>query len=362
MSMVRIISLDGGGQLELTSSLLLQEIEAARPGFLARTQILAGTSAGAMAALVLASRDDPAELLPKLSDLWDQFGSLSTNSLLGTLLAVVGLGPVYTPAGIERYLSQPELLGTKLLGDLKKLVVVPTFQLDGIDPETGDRTWKAKVYQNFNVDDPDLKERAVSVCMRSGAAPVFFPIADNNFVDGGAVANNPAMLALSQVLRERAKDLRTSDPRLGEYLGEVRLLSIGVGKKRQTVKTLNPYWGFINWMLDPFNPLLLIDVFTSGSNNAIRFECERLLGSGFFRLNPFYDASTKYDVVNTSLIRKSVAAPSTQALIKAAIAWLDESGWMEDDEPPKAPKIKSVGRNRPTKPRARPTKRASQPR
>ena len=65
----RILSLDGGGQLEMTSTLLIMEIEKRRPGFLARTDMIAGTSAGAMVALILATQDNPASLLPKTEEL-----------------------------------------------------------------------------------------------------------------------------------------------------------------------------------------------------------------------------------------------------------------------------------------------------
>ena len=47
--MYNILTLDGGGQLELTSTLMLEEIEMRRPGFLKKTDIIAGTSAGANA-------------------------------------------------------------------------------------------------------------------------------------------------------------------------------------------------------------------------------------------------------------------------------------------------------------------------
>jgi hypothetical protein len=40
--MYNILTLDGGGQLELTSTLMLEEIEMRRPGFLKKTDIIAG--------------------------------------------------------------------------------------------------------------------------------------------------------------------------------------------------------------------------------------------------------------------------------------------------------------------------------
>src|SRR5260370_4178683 len=84
----RVLSLDGGGQLEMTSTLLMSEIEKQRPGFLARTDMIAGTSAGAMVALILATQDDPAHLLPQAEMLWEKFFELSMNSLAGALLGL----------------------------------------------------------------------------------------------------------------------------------------------------------------------------------------------------------------------------------------------------------------------------------
>jgi uncharacterized protein len=365
MPLTRIVSLDGGGQLELTSSLLLAEIEKRRPGFLARTQVFAGTSAGAMAALVLASRDDPSDKLAALSKLWEQFDDLTANSPLGTLLSLFGLGPVMTPDGLRSYLSSAELLGDKRLGDLRKLVVVPSFQLNSVDRRTGSPTWRAKIFDNFGTraENPDHEEDAVSVCLRSGAAPVFFPIADNNFIDGGAVANNPAVIAVAKVLY--AGEHGRGPGHSSERLADMRVLSVGVGKQREFVSGVNPNWGYLNWMFNPTDPLLLVEAFSNGSNMAIDFECQQLLGGGFHRLNPFYATGPGNPrIVNTDLIKKSVASPATQTLVEETLAWLDRSSWMEDDPPVRPAKTarkartKVTVKTRQTRQKAGPVKRA----
>jgi patatin-like phospholipase/acyl hydrolase len=81
----------------------------------------------------------------------------------------------------------------------------------------------------------DARERVSEVILRSTAAPTYFPIVENRYIDGGVSMNNPSMAALSFALNGhfsesvqyggmdgRAKGLaRRSD--------EIGLLSIGTG-------------------------------------------------------------------------------------------------------------------------------------
>lgn len=340
----RILSLDGGGQLEMTSTLLLMEIEKRRPGFLARTDMIAGTSAGAMVALILATQHDPASLLPKTEELWERFFQLSMNSLAGTALALFGWGALFSSQGLEQYLSQPDLLGSKTLGELHKKVIITSFDLEGIDRTTGAKTWKPKVYDNYGKNNPDLLERAVDVALRSGAAPIAFPIADG-FVDGGVFANHPAMVAISKVfhdwrvnpvdgvpLPDHDHDEPGEDP-VQQNLDDLRVLSIGVGENNNYVPVMDANWGYFQWLLNPFKPLLVINALLRGGSQAVDFQCDNLLPDrGYHRLNPYFVRNSPIPfMVNTREIRKTVQSPQTQKMIDDAVKWLDDFGWFETD-------------------------------
>lgn len=343
----RILSLDGGGQLEMTSTLLLTEIEKRRPGFLARTDMIAGTSAGAMVGLMLATQDDPAYLLPQAEELWEKFYLLSMNSVAGTVLSIFGLGAFFSNQGLHKYLSQPGLLGDKTLGELRKKVIITSFDLEGFDYSTGAKTWKPKVYDNYGHNNPDLMEKAVDVALRSGASPIFFPILDG-FIDGGVFANHPAMVAISKVFHDWRQGYHEHDEEgvplpeatpgpqddpVQDYMDDLKVLSIGVGENNNYVPVKDANWGYFNWILNPFNPLLVVNALLRGGTKAVDFQCHNLLPHGsYFRLNPYYSRNAPIPfVVNTADIRRTVQSPETQAMVDKTVEWLDKCGWMDKD-------------------------------
>jgi uncharacterized protein len=340
LPMCRVLSLDGGGQLEMTSALLLQEIEMRRPGFLKCTDVFAGTSAGAFVSLILATRDDPAPLLPETETLWEKFLELSMNGPFGTMLGIVGLGAIFTNTRLREYLGQERLLGDKTLADLRKRVVVPCFRLDHTNKLTGDRTWRPKVYHNFGrAENPDFGERAVDVALRSGAAPIMFPVVDG-FVDGGLVANHPALVAISAILNDwmvgnegatAGLDHAQAWKSKQQVAESLRVLSIGVGEDQRYVPIQDANWGWFNWVLNPFNPLLAIDAMLKGDMAAVDYECRRILPKGrYFRLNPHFVRQSPIPfMVNTDVIRKTVMSDETQQLVERTITWIDNSGWLE---------------------------------
>ncbi|HYL99043.1 MAG TPA: patatin-like phospholipase family protein [Blastocatellia bacterium] len=331
MPVYRILTLDGGGQLEMTSTLLLGEIEKKRPGFLAKTNLIAGTSAGAMVGLILATRDNPADLLPATDKLWQDFFFLSMNSFAGAMLGLVGLGALFSNERLEQYLAQADLLGDKTLGDLKKRVLITAFNLDDKAQHTGHRIWKPKVFHNCGShDEPDLEEKAVDVALRSGASPIFFPAVDN-YIDGGMFANHPAMAAVSQILADWRHGYSAGAEKPG-VLEDLRVLSVGVGQDKEYADTGDGNWGYFNWVLNPFKPLLLLGALMRGDSWAVNFECKHVMPQGHYhRLDPYYIVNSYIPgMVDTAVIRKTVESDDTQKLIDRTVEWLDKCGWFEE--------------------------------
>jgi hypothetical protein len=114
-----------------------------------------------------------------------------------------------------------------------------------------------------------------------------------------------------------------------ENLDDLRVLSIGVGENNNYVPVMDANWGYFNWVLNPFNPLLVINALLRGGNQAVDFQCHNLLSySGYHRLNPYYVRKAPIPfMVNTAEIRKTVQSPETQNMIEKTIKWLDDSGW-----------------------------------
>lgn len=164
------------------------------------------------------------------------------------------------------------VLGNRTLGDLPKKVLVPTFDLDDKNVNRVERTWRAKFFHNFPVTAPgdtdDRGETALAVAMRTTAAPTYFPAYDG-YVDGGVVANSPALAAVAQAL----------DPGTGgQQLSDLRVLALGTGNNHTYVSSpQSPDWGLVQW-----GPCF-VDLFMDGAMGVVDYQCQRLLGDARYR-------------------------------------------------------------------------------
>jgi hypothetical protein len=339
---LRILALDGGPASYL-AMLMLGQLETALPGFLANVDLIAGTSAGAISGLILATKDNPALMLPVVENFWLNGTKYYKNSLFGYLEALVGLGAVNDSKYVGRFLAQPGVLGTKLLKDLAKRVVVTSFDVNpsGMGqenprmgaPSKGPLNWKAKIFHTFGCND-DGARPAVEVALSSSASPIVTPI-HRGKVDGGLVANNPAMVALTQVMKEL---LHPVDTEAFQNRDGVVLLSVGSGRSQQVLKVNDANWGYIPWLLNPANLLLLVNAFLSASMDVVSVEALNMLHDDrFFRLDPFYVQPGLLPFVQADPKQQQATAnaASTQVMVANATAWIKQSGWMR--QPPPAP-------------------------
>ncbi len=276
MSRYRILSLDGGGIRGVLTVTLLERLEAAQPGFLAATDLFAGVSTGAILALSLAAGVSPS----MARDLYESKGDqVFADSLLDDILDLGRLrGAEYSNVGLKRELAAQ--FGDMTLGDLPKRVLIVSFDLDNeaTSPDAL-RTWKPKFFHNFPGPGSDAGERVVDVALRSAAAPTYFPVYQG-YIDGGVVANNPSMCALAQAL-----DGQTG----GQQLSDIALLSVGTGRNRKYITGEASDWGLTQWARS------LIDIMIEGGTGVGDYQCARLLGPRYRRINPILPAPIKMD-------------------------------------------------------------------
>ncbi len=275
--MYRILSLDGGGIRGVLTATLLGRLEAHRPGFLASIDLFAGTSTGGVLALGLALGLTPA----MCSALYEKYAADVFDDTLADDVRDLGnaVGAKYTNAHLKRRLENQ--FGNGLLADLPKRVLVSAFDLDN-EPQNPQarRTWKPKFFHNFPGAGTDGGERVVDVALRATAAPTYFPVYQG-YIDGGVVAMNPSMCALAQAL-----DSATG----GQRLAEVVLLSVGTGRIPRFLTTTNADWGWAQWA----NPLLHI-AFDEGNRSVADYQCQRLLGECYHRLDPILPEAIDLD-------------------------------------------------------------------
>lgn len=197
MSSFRILSLDAGGtKIQATLEVVCR---LHRMGALAEVECLAGTSAGAVLACVLAAGIDPAKLQ-----------GIKPSKVLGSspwwsLFSMGGLvAPVYDGSVLKGWLRS--LFGHLTLAQLGKRVVIPTYSLCQL---------RTVLYHNLDPAGPMAREQVVEVLLRTCSVPALLPLHDH-FMDGGLFAPNPVLQAA--LLCRRV---------LSVPLPALRLLSVG---------------------------------------------------------------------------------------------------------------------------------------
>ncbi len=301
----RVLCLDGGGIRGVFTTTILERLEAAAPGFLAKVDLFAGTSTGGIIALGLAAGLSPHDL----TRLYLERGAEIFASRYGGLERITKVvWAEYDHANLERILGATFAgRGVVTLGDLVRRVLVPTFDLDsGDDPARSPgapRTWKPKFFHNYPGPGSDANARIVDVAMRTSAGPTYFPTYQG-FVDGGVVANNPSMAALAQAVH----------PDMGrQRLEDVCLLSVGTGQRLRFIAGQQHDWGIIPWAGH------LVDLLIEGSMDATRYQCRQLLKERFCRVDAVLDRPTDLDDVADAgaLVELARALP-----LEESVAWV----------------------------------------
>jgi uncharacterized protein len=301
MPSYRILTLDGGGIRGLYTAVLLDRLSQKVPGFTDRADLLAGTSTGGILALGLA-RGVP---LANLIALYQNNGSAIFSRTawheirdLGTLI-----GAKYDNDNLARLIQNT--FGPGTLDDLlPRHVLIPSFDLDNQAVPPLPRFWKPKFFHNFAGSDSDGDQKIADVALRTSAAPTYFP-AYQGYVDGGVVANNPAMAALAQAI-DCVKG--------GQQLADLRIFSVGTGITPQFVSGTTLDWGLAQWAP------VLANMMIEGMMGVADYECAQLLGNRYFRLAPVLPAPIPLDCPDKipNLIAYAQAVDLTQA-----VAWLN---------------------------------------
>lgn len=270
MMTYRILSLDGGGLRGLLSLVLLERLEARAPGWLRKVHLLAGTSTGGIIALAIAHGLPLAEIRA----LYEKKGrAIFDDSWLDNLKDLGNVvGAQYGNQALTRELRR--MFGETRLKELDKRVLIPAFDLDNEHPDPARRSWAPKFFHNFSGSDSDGDRLAYKVALYTSAAPTFFPSVDG-YIDGGVVANNPAMAALTQTQDRRSMPRRPRHDRIA-------LLSIGTGTSLMRIEKKTLDWGKAQWI----KPILTI--MTDGVMGVADYQCRQILGARYHRIAPVF--------------------------------------------------------------------------
>lgn len=327
----RILSMDGGGVMSLLTLYLIERIENERPGFLSCVDVFAGNSAGGINAILMAAQKSPMDALDDCLSIWNGTIPIYQTSFLRKLASLGGLVAMDSNSILKAYLEQQ--LGEKVMGDLHKRVVIPTFNVSG---GRSHRNWKPRVFHNFHAGEQASAHRrqlCVDVALRTSAFPISFPI-HQGYIDGGLYANDPGMCAMVMIIKEAREGHPGARP-----LPSVRMLSIGTGDKQMVLNVYDADWGWGQWFFDPKQPLLFVDAVYDCVARAVQYQCGQILGSqNYYRLNPpvsdsnppsreYSDLQARIEQLNLEMQKTALDADLTETL-----AFLDRAHWIRPAE------------------------------
>lgn len=281
----RILAIDGGGIRGLVPARVLEEIERRTGKPIAQQfDLITGTSTGAVLGLGLSvpDRDRPTQPRYRAADLAQMYAeggeTIFPPSRFRKLKQVVG--PAYDPAPLHQALE--DYFGDTKMSDALTSVIVPSYDIEKGDP------LNLRHIKGQDQTRPDYFMR--DVVAASSAAPTFFP--PHTFasvdgtqrhvgIDGGVIARNPSLFALTQALKLAPKDAK------------IELISLGTGAYPpkipfQTAKG----WGALDWA-NPANGSPMVGVMMDGASEMANKLAGRLLGDGFVRIDMDIDQMPK---------------------------------------------------------------------
>jgi len=268
----RILSIDGGGIRGVFAAALLERVAGADAGSLDRIDLCSGTSTGGLIALGLADGMDPEAIVSLFAENGRKIFSARFLKSLRDLNGFVGAE--YRHHYLRDLLEAT--FGDRTLADIPRRVLIPAFALDSGSSNGRPRSWVPRIFHNLEGSDT-AGERIVDVALRTSAAPMYFPTYQGH-IDGGVIANNPSLVALTSV--------RAHEP--SRSLDEFRLLSVGTALVPSFIDG-DRAWGVRQWL----RPLLRLMV--EGNMGLVHSQCEALLGERYHRLDPVPPVHVKID-------------------------------------------------------------------
>ena len=305
MAKYRILSIDGGGIRGIIPVILLERLGAAAgaPAWIDSADLIAGTSTGGLIALALAA----GKSLAQIRDVYTQRGAEIFDRSLWRIVSSLGslIGAKYDIANLQRVV-EPFFGRSTRLSDLRRRVLIASFDLDSGGRSRQGRTWKPKLFHNFPGPDSDGEELAWKVGLQTSAAPTYFAPYDG-FVDGGVYAANPSMCALAQ----------TQDPRIPTMpkIDEIVLLSLGTGLSLQHIAAKSPDWGDAQW-IEP-----LLGIMLDAVSGIADYQCRQILRERYFRLAPLFPAGT-------AVAMDAVAQGPFMIEFAQSVNLADAAGWL----------------------------------
>ncbi len=303
---VRILSIDGGGIRGIIPGVILTYIEKSLQIKEGRQdvrlsdyfELVAGTSTGGILTCLYLAPDENNR--PKFSteeavDLYMKMGKdIFHRSFRQKLLSTGGVSDEkFSVNALEIALN--EYFKDLELRDLLRPCLITAYDI---------KNRKTHIFDQISAIKSDIKNYYLrDVARATSAAPTYFEVANikslqgtpYSLIDGGMVANNPALCAYSEARTIYFSQIREDLPDL-PFADDMMLVSIGTGSQGVSYSYDDAKnWGLIGWI----SPI--IDILMSGSSEIVNYQLGKIFnqkekGGIYIRLEPTtYNASPEMD-------------------------------------------------------------------
>ncbi|CAL4939779.1 unnamed protein product [Urochloa decumbens] len=293
---VTVLAIDGGGIRGLIPGTILafleaqlQELDGPDARLADYFDCVAGTSTGGLiTAMITAPGEDKRPLFAARDINRFYFDNCprifpQRSSLAAAMLAL--RKPRYNGKYLRSMVRS--MLGETRVSDTLTNVVIPTFDIKLIQPI---------IFSTYDAKNIPLKNALLSdVCISTSAAPTYLPAhyfqiqdaasdkaREYNLIDGGVAANNPTMVAMTQITKTMlSRDKHALFPVKPEHCRKFLVLSIGTGSPSDeglfTARQCSR-WGVVRWLRN--NGMApLIDIFMAASSDLVDIHAAALFQS-----------------------------------------------------------------------------------
>ncbi|HMY18934.1 MAG TPA: patatin-like phospholipase family protein [Polyangium sp.] len=295
-----ILSMDGGPAAPVQIR-ILRKIEAKYPGFLAETDMFAGTSDGAVLTAFLASRlpEDKAEAKRISLDIIDDAIQLSNITIRALqprpwsmLQFMTGFGPLVEYRRMEAALQYA--FGDMKIRDINRRILIASYDCNN---------WTMGNFTNVDILSQQADMPVYEAILASASLPLYAPVyrASNGrkFLDGVFVGNNPSLVATGTLLQSiwLTHHFAENTTEWHKIVERVRILSMGVGEVHaeaqrpiESIPSLcqqlfgidwleehdgSLRWGWWQWLLE--RPALLASIVYHSQSAATALEGDMFL-------------------------------------------------------------------------------------
>ncbi|KAL7617294.1 hypothetical protein Lser_V15G00778 [Lactuca serriola] len=293
-NLITILSIDGGGVRGIIPSVILEFLETQLQkldGENARLadyfDVIAGTSTGGLVTALLTTPGEdnrPIFAAKDVKDFYIQhcpniFPHDSKHHRFAAATKVVKAlsGPKYDGEHLHKVIR--ETLKEKQLHETLTNVVIPTFDIKYLQP---------MIFSSYQIQkNPSLDAKLSDICIGTSAAPTYLPshsfqtkdsegkvLREFNLIDGAITANNPTLVAISEVTNEITSGSANFFPIKPTEYGRFLVLSLGTGSPQFQERydaTKSSSWGILGWLGAGGGSTPLVDVFTQASGDMVDY-------------------------------------------------------------------------------------------